>query len=75
MVHDKTFPKFIYIILKSSNKQLTYFRSYKNKYFTIIKLWLFSVNKKKLFMTFQSLEMADKKSFNYITHWIDNRIS
>lgn len=57
------------------NKQLTYFRSYKNKYFTIIKLWLFSVNKKKLFMTFQSLEMADKKSFNYITHWIDNRIS
>ena len=34
------------------NRQLTYFRSYKNKYFTIIKLWLFSVNKKKLFMTF-----------------------
>ena len=57
------------------NRQLTYFRSYKNKYFTIIKLWLFSVNKKKLFMTFQSLEMADKKSFNYITNWIDNRIS
>ena len=57
------------------NRQLTYFRSYKNKYFTIIKLWLFSVNKKKLFMTFQSLEMADKKSLNYIINWIDNRIS
>ena len=57
------------------NRQLTYFRSYKNQYFTKIKLWLFSVNKKKLFMTFQSLEMADKKSFNYIINWIDNRIS
>ncbi len=57
------------------NRQLTYFRSYKNQHVTKIKLWLFSVNPKKLFMTFQSLEMADKKSFNYITEWISKRIS
>lgn len=58
-----------------NNTQLTYFRSYKNYYITKLKLYMFSRNTKKLFMTFQSLEMADKKSLNYITSWINNRIS
>lgn len=55
--------------------QLTYFRSYKNLLITKLKLHLFSLNSNKLFMTFQSLEMADKKSLIYILKWIDNRIS
>ena len=55
--------------------QLTYFRSYKNLLITKLKLYLFILNSDKLFMTFQSLEMADKKSLNYILRWIDKRLS
>lgn len=55
--------------------QLTYFRSYKNLLVTKLKLYLFILNSDKLFMTFQSLEMADKKSLNYILRWIDKRLS
>lgn len=61
--------------LHKSNAQLTYFRSYKNIFLTKLKLFTFEKNNKKLFMTFQSLEMADKKTLNYILKWIENRIS
>lgn len=59
----------------NSNTQLTYFRSYKNLVITRLKLYWFSINKKKLFMTFQSLEMADKKTQKLILDWINQRIN
>lgn len=54
--------------------QLTYFRSYKNHLIVELKLILFSKNKRKLFMCFQSLETADEKTLNYILKWINNRL-
>ncbi len=59
----------------NKNLQLTYFRSYKRPLLVKLKLAWFSKNTKKLFMTFQSLELADDKTLNYITNWIDNRIN
>ena len=54
--------------------QLTYFQSYKN-FFTIkFKLWLFKIDRTKLFMCLQSLEMTNKKTFKYIINWLDNRL-
>lgn len=58
----------------TSNIQLTYFRSYKILFITKLKLFWFSINKKKIFMTFQSLEMADKKNQKFILEWINRRI-
>jgi len=55
--------------------QLTYFRSYKRPFFTRQKLRWFLKNKRKRFMTFQSLELADAKTLNYILNWIDKRIN
>lgn len=61
-------------IYKKDTK-LTYFRSYKNYHLTRLKLYLFDKNKNKAFMTFQSLEMADKKSQKFILEWINKRIN
>lgn len=55
--------------------QLTYFRSYKNLRHVKLKLFWFLKNKKKLFLTCQSLEMADSEIQKYILNWIDNRLS
>lgn len=54
--------------------QLTHFRSYKKHYMVKLKLFWFSINKKKLFMTFQSLELANNRSQTYILNWIENRL-
>jgi len=54
--------------------QLTYFRSYKNYYLVKLKLHLFLKNKKNLFMTFQSLELADSKIQKTIFNWIEKRL-
>lgn len=59
----------------TSNTQLTYFRSYKILFITKLKLYWFSINKKKLFMTCQSLEMADKKNQKFILEWINKKIN
>lgn len=56
------------------NTKLTYFRSYKNYFVVVLKLFLFEKNKNKIFMTFQSLELADLKTQNYILNWIENRL-
>lgn len=58
-----------------SYSQLTYFRSYKNLWLTRLKLKRFKQNKNKLFITFQSLDMANDKILNYILNWIDIRLS
>jgi len=54
--------------------QLVYFRSYKNYYIVKLKLFWFSINKKKLFLTFQSLELANIYSQKYILNWIEKRL-
>lgn len=54
--------------------QLIHFRSYKKHYMVKLKLFWFSINKKKLFMTFQSLELANNNSQNYILNWVENRL-
>jgi len=59
----------------NKNRQLTYFRSYKKTFFVKLKLFWFTKNKSKLFMTFQSLELADDQTLNYIVNWIDRRIN
>ncbi|MBT8245539.1 MAG: capsular biosynthesis protein [Winogradskyella sp.] len=58
----------------SSQTNLTYFRSYKKLLLTKLKLYLFKINKKKLFMTFQSLELANQKTQDYILAWINKRL-
>lgn len=58
-----------------NNRQLTYFRSYKRPFIVKLKLYRFIKNKSKLFMTFQSLELADDKTLNYIQNWIDQRLN
>lgn len=55
--------------------QLTYFRSYKSLFFIKLKLFCFLRQSKNIFMTFQSLELADEKTLNYIFNWIDKRIN
>lgn len=59
----------------NKNRQLTYFRSYKRAFLVKLKLFWFTKNKSKLFMTFQSLELANDKTLNYIQNWIDSRIN
>ncbi len=56
------------------NIQLTYFRSYKNHHVVKLKLFWFTKNKNKIFMTFQSLEKANEKTLKYILNWINKRI-
>ncbi len=58
----------------NKDTQLTYFRSYKTLAQVKLKLDGFLKDKSKLFMTFQSLEMADDKSLEYILNWVTNRI-
>ena len=58
-----------------NNAQLTYFRNYKNLFITKLKLKWFEQNKNKIFITFQSLDMADDKSLNYILNWIDKQLT
>tara|TARA_R110002049_G_scaffold121493_1_gene276230 strand:- start:590 stop:1579 length:990 start_codon:yes stop_codon:yes gene_type:complete len=58
-----------------NNAQLTYFRNYKNLFITKLKLKGFERNKNKIFITFQSLDMADDKSLNYILNWIDKQLT
>ena len=57
------------------NTQLTYFRSYKKPTLVKLKLDRFLKNKSKLFMTFQSLELADQNTIDYILNWIDRRLN
>jgi len=59
----------------TKDTQLTYFRSYKRPSEVKLKLENFLKNKRNLFMTFQSLEMADKNTLDYILNWIDTRIN
>jgi hypothetical protein len=54
--------------------QLTYFRSYKFPLLVRLKLFLFEFLKDKRFMTFQSLELADDKTLNYILKWITKKM-
>lgn len=58
-----------------NNSQLTYFRSYKKLWLTKLKLKWFKNNPNKLFITFQSLDMADDETLEYILFWIENRLS
>ena len=51
--------------------QLTYFRSYKNLTSTKLKLKWFERNQKKLFLTFQTLDMANDRILEYILNWIE----
>jgi hypothetical protein len=58
-----------------NNSQLTYFRSYKNLWLTRLKLKWFKNNPSKLFITFQSLDMANDEILKYILFWIKKRLS
>jgi len=58
-----------------NNAQLTYFRSYKNLWLTMLKLKRFQKDQNKLFITFQSLDMADDNILKYILYWIEKRLS
>ena len=58
-----------------NNPQLTYFRSYKNYFIVKFKMFWFKFNKKKLFMTFQSLELASDKTQDYIFKWVNKRLN
>jgi len=55
--------------------QLTYFRSYKKLWLTKLKLKRFQQDQNKLFITFQSLDMADDNILKYIIYWIEERLS
>ena len=55
--------------------QLTYFRSYKKLWLTKLKLNSFKKTPSKLFITFQSLDMANDKILDYILYWIEKRLS
>lgn len=55
--------------------QLSYFQSYKNLLFIKLKLYWFTYNKRKLFMCFQNLEIAEEKELSYILNWIDSKLN
>lgn len=57
------------------NLQLTYFQSYRSFFIIKIKLWWFIFSENKLFTCFQSLDIADEKTINYIVTWMNKRIS
>lgn len=57
------------------NTKLTYFRTYKNIIKVKLKLFWFSKNKNKIFITCQSLEMADDKTQKYLLKWFDKRLN
>lgn len=56
------------------DNQLLYFRNYRRFIETYLKLLLFNIQKKDLFMTIQSIELADKKTQEYILSWIENKL-
>ncbi|MCX2837714.1 Stealth CR1 domain-containing protein [Salinimicrobium sp. MT39] len=55
--------------------QLTYFRSYKNLWLTKLKLKWYKKDQRKLFVTFQSLDMANDKILDYILNWIEKQLN
>lgn len=55
--------------------QLTYFRSYKKLWLTKLKLKWYKKDQRKLFITFQSLDMANDKILDYILNWIEKQLS
>ncbi len=55
--------------------KLTYFRSYKSHFNVKLKLFWYAINKNKLFLTFQSLEMAKPKTQTYILNWLNKRLN
>jgi len=55
--------------------QLTYFRSYKKPKEVQLKLKNSLNDTSKLFITFQSLEMADDDTLKYMLDWIENHLS
>ena len=57
------------------DSQLTYFRSYKKLRSTKLKLKWFKKDQSKLFITFQSLDMANDEILDYILNWIEKRLS
>lgn len=56
------------------NLQLTYFQSYRKLKRVKRKLKRFEKSNSKLFTCFQSLEMADSKTQEYIINWIEKRL-
>lgn len=58
-----------------NDSQLTYFRSYKKLWLTRLKLNWFEKDKSKLFITFQSLDMANDETLDYVLNWIEKRLS
>ncbi|MGB7785182.1 MAG: Stealth CR1 domain-containing protein [Salinimicrobium sp.] len=58
-----------------NDSQLTYFRSYKKLWLTRLKLKLYKKSQSKLFITFQSLDMANDKILDYILKWIEKRLN
>ncbi|WP_158848884.1 Stealth CR1 domain-containing protein [Algibacter sp. L1A34] len=54
--------------------KLTYFRSYKNYWVVKFKLYVYDISNNKLFLTFQSLEMANTKTQTYILNWLNKKI-
>jgi|25_taG_2_1085351.scaffolds.fasta_scaffold01348_3 hypothetical protein len=57
------------------DSQLTYFRSYKNLWLTKLKLKWYKKDQRKLFVTFQSLDMANDKILDYILNWIEKQLN
>jgi hypothetical protein len=55
--------------------QLTYFQSYKSLLVIKLKLFWYTYNKRKLFMCFQNLEIAEDKQLNYILAWLNKRLN
>ena len=55
--------------------QLSYFRTYKHIFLVKLKLFMFLKNEKKLFATFQSLELASNEIQAYIFKWLNKRLS
>ena len=57
-----------------NNLKLTYFQSYKYLYIIKIKLKKFTLDKDKLFMCFQNLEIAKNNQLDYILNWIEAKL-
>ncbi len=58
-----------------NESQLTYFQSYKTLWLTKLKLNWFEKDKSKLFITFQSLDMANDKILEYILTWLEKQLN
>lgn len=58
-----------------NKSQLTYFQSYKTLWLTKLKLNWFENDKRKLFITFQSLDMANDEILEYILNWLEKQLN